>query len=556
MIRLRRRLGEILIDSNVINEEVLYKALAIQKSTGKKLGEILVDEGFTTNEQIVEAVKNQLGIHVINLDSIVLRQDMIDIIPENIARKHEILPIDIINGQLQVVMSDPLNYFAIEEIKIATGYSVKPAIALRKSVLENIEKYYGSNRAKEAARDYTRTYGSREMFDEIKIDDDTQAPVIKYLNTIIDNAVLYSASDIHIEPEEKEFRVRFRIDGILREIMRTDISMHDSIVSRIKIMANLNIAEKRIPQDGRINYKTQQKNIDLRVSTIPSIYGEKIVMRVLDKSNFTYDLNGLGLECCDLDKVRKILERPYGIVLVSGPTGSGKTTTLYTMLNIINDVSKNIITIEDPIEYNFKGINQIQVNNKVGLTFANGLRSILRQDPDIIMVGEIRDAETAEIAVRSALTGHLVFSTIHTNDAVGAITRLRDMDIQPFLISSTLVTVIAQRLVRKICPNCSYEYTSEEREMRLLNIDKPVKLKKGKGCSICNNTGYKGRVGIYEILDINKNIRDLIDFNKSDSEIEIAAVKNGMAKLRQSAAIKVLEGLTTVDEMLRVTFGY
>lgn len=556
MVKAKKRLGEILVDSGVINDEILIKALEKQKETGKKLGEVLVDEGYTTNEQIVEAIKNQLGIPIINLDTIVIKQEIIDIIPENIARKYEVLPLDLLNGQLYVVMSDPLNYFAIQEIKIVTGYVVKPSIALRQSILDNIERYYGSSRAKEAVRDYTKTYGVKDAVEDVVEQDEAAAPVIKFINTIIENAVLNNASDIHIEPEEFEFRVRYRIDGLLREIMRSNGAMLDSVVSRIKIMANLNIAEKRLPQDGRIGYKTRHKNIDLRVSIVPTIYGEKIVMRVLDKTTFNYSLETLGIEKNDLIKLREIIEKPHGIILVCGPTGSGKTTTLYSLLNILNNVDKNILTIEDPVEYNFKGINQMQVNTKIGFTFANGLRSILRQDPDIIMVGEIRDSETAEIAVRSALTGHLVLSTIHTNDAIGTITRLKDMGIEPFLISSTLVAVVAQRLMRKVCPSCAYEYLSDEREMRLLKLTQPVKLKKGKGCMICNNTGYKGRIGIYELLKVDKEIKNMIDESKSEFDIEKAALEKGMIKLRDAAAKKVIQGITTVDEMLRVTFGY
>lgn len=556
MTRVKKRLGEILIDSGVITEDMLQKALAIQSQTGKKLGEVLITEGITTEAQIVEAVKNQLGLQFIDLEKISIKQDIIDIIPEGIARKYEVIPVDIINGQLLVAMSDPLNYFAIEDIKIATGYAVKTAIALRESILNEIEKYYGKSRAEEAAHDYSKSYNIKEKAEEQNTVDEASAPVIKFINTIIENAVVNNASDIHIEPDEKEIRVRFRVDGVLREIMRAGIGMLEPVVSRIKIMSDLNIAEKRIPQDGRVNFRTKQKNIDIRISTAPTIWGEKIVMRLLDKSNFTHNLEHLGFEDNDLIKIKNIMSKPYGIILVSGPTGSGKTTTLYSILNMLNDVSKNIITIEDPVEYNFRGINQMQVNTKIGFTFANGLRSILRQDPDIIMVGEIRDSETAEISVRSALTGHLVLSTIHTNNAAGTITRLQDMRIEPFLLSSTIVGIIAQRLVRKICPICMNEYMSDEREMKLLNLDRPVLLRKGAGCSLCNGTGYRGRTGIFEILEIDKDMKNLIDSNEPESVIERHAVEKGMTLLRNACIRKVLEGTTTVEEMLRVTYGY
>jgi type IV pilus assembly protein PilB len=554
---IKKKLGEILVDSEVVSQEVLESALKRQRETGRKLGEVLVTDGFTTDEQIVDAVRKQLGIQLINLENININQDIINIIPEGLARKHEILPVDIINGQLLVAMSDPLNYFAIEEIKIATSYVVKTSIALRESIIHNLEKYYGQSKAREAAEDYGRVYGFRNKINEgSEVEDENAAPIIKFLNTIIDGAVLNNASDIHIEPDEHEMRVRYRVDGVLREIMKTNIGMLEPVVSRVKIMANLNIAERRIPQDGRIGYKSKQKNIDLRISTVPTVWGEKVVMRLLDKSGFSLNLQSLGLEKQELNRLNNIISMPYGIILVCGPTGSGKTTTLYSVLNVINDASKNIITIEDPVEYNFKGINQMQANSKIGFDFASGLRSILRQDPDIIMVGEIRDGETAEISVRSALTGHLVLSTIHTNNAVGTITRMKDMGIESFLISSTVIGIVAQRLIRKICPNCGEEVQCSDREMRLLNITSPVKIRRGKGCSLCSNTGYKGRAGIFEILEITKEIKNLIDEDKSESDIENAARKQGMTNLREACVQKVLQGVTSVDEMLRVTYGY
>lgn len=557
MAKIKKRLGEILIDANVITEEILQKALTIQKDTGEKLGEVLVIKGFTTNEHIIEAVKSQLGIPSINLDNFNIRQEIIDVIPESVARKNEVIPVDIINGILHVAMSDPLNYFAIEDIRMSTGYAVKPSISLRESILENIEKYYGKSRAQEAAQDYNKIYGIRSSnIQEKEIEDEQAAPIIKFINSIVENAILYGASDIHIEPEEKELRIRFRVDGVLREIMRADIGMLTPVLSRIKIMANLNIAETRLPQDGRIPYRAKQKNIDLRVSIIPTIIGEKVVMRILDKSNFSVGIEKIGLEKEEYEKIMDIISKPYGIILVSGPTGSGKTTTLYSLLNILNDEYKNIITIEDPVEYNLKGINQMQVNTKIGFDFASGLRSILRQDPDIILVGEIRDTETAEISIRSALTGHLVFSTVHTNNAAGTVTRLLDMGIEPFLLSSTLGGVVAQRLVRRICPNCIEEYITDDRETKILGLDQPVKIKRGKGCSLCNNTGYRGRVAIFEIITIDKDLRILIDSNASEMDLEEKAVEKGMTLLKDSCKKKVLSGITTVEEMLRVTYGY
>lgn len=555
MVKIKKRLGEILIDAGVLTEGDLNKALAMQHESGKRLGEVLVTEGFTSEQQIMEAVKRQLSIQSIDLKRITVKQEIIDIVPDNIARKHEIIPVDFINGQLLIAMSDPLNYFAIEDVKRATGYVVKTAISLRSDILNNIEKYYGRSRAEEAVQDFHKAYGE-EIVHEDELEDEASAPVIKFLNTIIENAVLNNSSDIHLEPDDRELRVRFRIDGVLREIMRTSISMADPVVSRIKIMSNLNIAEKRIPQDGRINFRLKNRSIDIRVSTAPTIYGEKVVMRLLDKSNFSLSLDNIGLNAEDKLKLKNIISKPYGIILVCGPTGSGKTTTLYSILNVLNSVEKNIITIEDPVEYNFKGINQMQVNSKIGFDFANGLRSILRQDPDIIMVGEIRDNETAEISVRSALTGHLVLSTIHTNDAVGTITRFIDMGIEPFLLSSTVIGIVAQRLVRKICPGCAEEYMSDEREMHLLGVKEPVRLKHGRGCPVCNGTGYKGRTAIVELLEVDRDIKNLIDSNQTENVIEKAAVDKGMKLLRDSCVEKVLQGVTTVDEMIRVTYGY
>ncbi|MDW8802739.1 ATPase, T2SS/T4P/T4SS family [Clostridium sp. A1-XYC3] len=556
MAKVRKRLGEILIDSGLVTEDVLNKALIIQKQKGEKLGELLVNEGFVTEEQIVEAVKRQLSIQSINLDNITIKQEIIDIIPESMARKHEILPVDIINGQLLVVMSDPLNYFAIEDIRVATGYVTRVAIALRKSIIENIERYYGKNRAQEAANDYGKVYGYKNTVSQEEVEDEAAAPIIKFINTILENAIINNASDIHIEPDETEMRVRFRVDGVLREIMKINIGMLDPVVSRLKIMAGLNIAEKRIPQDGRINFRAKQKNIDLRISLAPTMFGEKVVMRLLDKTNFSLSLEKAGIEKEDLLKLKRIMSKPYGIILVSGPTGSGKTTSLYSMLSILNDVSKNIITIEDPVEYYFKGINQMQVNNKIGFDFAAGLRSILRQDPDIILVGEIRDEETAEISIRAALTGHLVLSTIHTNNAIGTITRLEDMGMAPFLLSSTVIGIVAQRLIRKICPNCIEEYVSDEREMKILGLSNQILLKRGTGCSLCNNTGYKGRTGIFEIVEIDREIRLLIDNKQPESIIESKLKENGTRLLREACVSKVIGGITTTEEMLRVTYGY
>lgn len=556
MAKVKKRLGEILVDSGALEQLALEKALSMQKDSGLKLGELLIKENFLTEQQILEAIQKQLDIPSINLDTVSIRPEIINMLPGNLVRKYSVLPIDVVNGQLMVAMSDPLNYYAIEEIVAVSGHITRVSIALKDSIAENINRYYGRSKAVEAVRDYSKTYGKKKNENEDTTEiDESSAPIIKFINTIIENAMLNGASDIHIEPQETQMRIRFRVDGILREILTTEPEMVEAVVSRIKIMANLNIAERRIPQDGKIHYRVNGKSIDLRISTANTMWGEKVVMRILDKSSFLPNLDGLGLMKDDYEKMRNIIGKPHGIILVCGPTGSGKTTTLYSVLNEINDVSKNIVTVEDPVEYNFKSINQMQVNAKIGFTFATGLRAILRQDPDVIMVGEIRDSDTAEISIRSSLTGHLVLSTIHTNNSISTVTRLEDMGIKPFLISSTVVGIISQRLVRKICPNCGEKHVTDSRETRLLNLAEPITVRKGRGCSLCNNTGYKGRTAIFEVLEITREIKELIDQGGTEEQIEKAARKDGMHFLREACEIKVKEGVTTVDEMLRVTFG-
>ena len=555
MQKVKKKLGELLIESGLITEEILEKVLILQKEKNLKLGEAIVSEGFLTEDEIINAIQAQLSIDYINVDNINIRTEIINIVPESVARKHEVIPLDIVNGKLILIMSDPLNYYSIEEIRIITGYAIKPAISSKREIMKSIEKYYGKNRAEEAADDYGKIYNPKTIVQSSEeYGDENAAPIIKFINTIIENALINNASDIHIEPFENELRVRYRVDGVLREIMKVNVGMIDPVISRIKIMAELNIAEKRNPQDGRVNFRAKGRVIDIRISVVPTIFGEKVVMRLLDKSSFSLDIDKMGFNRTEKDLISSIISRPNGIVLVCGPTGSGKTTTLYTILNVLNDASKNIITIEDPVEYNMNGVNQMQVNNKIGFTFASGLKNILRQDPDIILIGEIRDKETAEISVRSALTGHLVLSSIHTNSAIGTVTRLMDMGIEPFLISSTLSGIIAQRLIRKICSNCGETYISDESEMKILNIDSPIDLKKGRGCSYCNNTGYKGRVGVFEIIDIDREVKDLINAGSSESVMEACARKKGVKFLRDACIEKVTQGVTSIEELLRVTY--
>ncbi|SHH30424.1 type II secretion system protein E (GspE) [Caloranaerobacter azorensis DSM 13643] len=556
MSRSKFRLGELLISAGKITEEQLKYTLEEQKKTGKKLGELLVEKGYIKEEEIIEVLEYQLGIPHMDLDKYFIDPEIPKIIPEKLARRHTLIPIKKDGNKLIVAMADPLNIFAIDDIKIATGLEVEPVISTRKNILNSIEQYYGKEVAEKAVEDFKKQYNVDDIneIDEEIITQINNAPVVRLINSIIRQAVNSRASDIHIEPFENRLRIRFRIDGQLQEVMSPSISTHSAIVTRIKIMGKMNIAEKRIPQDGRVEIDIDGKEIDLRISTMPTVYGEKVVIRLLDRGNFLFNKEQLGFINKNLVRFEKIVKNPNGIILVTGPTGSGKTTTLYALLRELNSMDKNIITLEDPVEYKLDGINQVQINNKAGLTFANGLRSILRQDPDIIMVGEIRDEETARLAVRAAITGHLVISTMHTNDAPSTVARLIDMGIEPYLISSSLVGVISQRLVRKICDNCKVSYTPDQIEMKSLNIDENTRLFRGKGCSQCYNTGYKGRTAIHEIMIIDKEIRRLIDENASNDVLRINSLKNGMVTLRENCKSLVLEGVTTFEELMRVTY--
>ena len=562
----RKRLGEILIAGGVISPTHLEEALAMQKSLGLRLGEVLIKQGLVTEEDILRTMQSQLGLPSIDLNRLVIPEQILRLLPENVVRKYTVLPVEMSNAHLLVAMSDPTDYFAIDDLRIASGMMVKPCLAKKGDILRAIDRFYGRSEAEKAAREYSKQLGVVAVTPTSQVStnagagmeavDEESTPIIKFLNTIIENAVNNHASDIHIEPIDEELRVRFRIDGVLREIMRTPVSMANPVVSRVKIMADLNIAERRLPQDGRISYLVGGKGIDFRVSTTPTMYGEKVVLRILDKSSVILETEALGLVGKDLLTFEDLISRPYGIVLVTGPTGSGKTTTLYTALNQLNSPEKNIVTLEDPVEFNFKGVNQMQVNPKAGLTFAAGLRSLLRQDPDIIMVGEMRDNETAQIAVRSALTGHLVLSTIHTNDAASSITRLMDMDIEPFLLSASVIGIISQRLVRRICPQCMTQYEAGAKEHSLLGIPSATQLilKKGQGCTYCNKSGYKGRIAIFEIMPITAGHRHLIDRSATADELRNYAIDQGMTTLKHAASRLVLKGVTTVDELLRVTY--
>lgn len=565
------KLGQLLVANHLITKEQLEKALELQKKEGGRIGSNLVKLGFLTEEKLVEFLSKQYGVPAINLSEYKVDSSISKFIPVEVAQKYQILPVARVGATLTVAMVDPSNVFAIDDVKFMTGYNVEPVVAAESAMKNAITECYGQSDALQTVMDSLKKGGDEfldfmqetEEEEEINLSELKQAveeaPVVKLVNLILSEAINRGASDIHLEPYEKIFRVRYRMDGILYDIMKPPTKLKAALSSRIKIMSQLDIAERRLPQDGRIKLKIKGREVDLRVSTLPTLFGEKIVMRILDKSSLVLDLTKLGFEQNALKDFEEAIHSPFGMVLVTGPTGSGKTTTLYSALNTINTDDVNIMTSEDPVEYNLIGINQVQVKEEIGLTFASALRSFLRQDPDIVMVGEIRDFETAEIAVKAALTGHLVLSTLHTNDAPSTISRLLNMGIEPFLVSASVMLILAQRLCRKICQQCK-----EEEQVplpALLDIGfseedaKTIKCFKGKGCSTCNDTGYKGRVALYEVMPVKEELKELILGGASASEIKKTAVRLGMNTLRISGLNKIREGVTTVEEVLRVTFG-
>ncbi len=557
MLNTKLRLGELLVYYGKLTDLQLEEALTIQKKTGKKIGEVLVSEGFVTEDDIIEVLEFQLGIPHIDLDKFEINIECATSIPENIVRRYELLAIDKRDDVITVAMVDPLNIFAQDDVKLALKSKIQPVISNREKVLRAIERFYSSQTTRRAVEDFEEAFGGFDMAE----DEDTEelgvasAPIVKLVNSIVEQAVREKASDIHIEPYANEIRVRFRIDGELKEVMKLAKNTIAGITTRIKIIGRMNIAERRVPQDGRVETKLGGRDIDMRISTLPTVYGEKTVIRLLDRSGFNFTKEGLGFSEKNLKIFDNILGQPYGMILVTGPTGSGKSTTLYTVLQELNQINKNVITVEDPVEYKLKGINQVQVNAKAGLTFATGLRSILRQDPDIVMVGEIRDGETAEIATRAAITGHLVLSTLHTNDSPSTVARLVDMGIEPYLVSSAVIGVVSQRLVKRLCPKCKEAYEASEKEKHLLEVgsQESLTLYKPVGCNICNG-GYKGRTAVHEIMPINEEIRSLIDKGANIDELRKKAVEDGMTTLLQSAANLAKEGTTSYEEVLRV--GY
>ncbi len=547
----KQKIGEVLVSRGIITEHVLKQALAEQKIVSQKLGEILVERGWAKAYQINEAIASQMETELVNIADYVIESEILSLVGEDQARKFKAMPLFKHEDVLTVAMTDPNDVFAIDQLQRKSGYKIKSMLATEADISWAIEHYY------KTSGNVEDVIAAINQEDLEKGDRSQEANILKLVNLLISKAVHDKASDIHIEPEEKTVNIRYRIDGILRKRYVLPKFIQSAVSSRIKILSDLDVSEKRLPQDGRIRMSIEAKQIDFRVSICPMIYGENVVLRILDKSGLVLGLDSLGFRKRELELFKKLLLSPYGILLVTGPTGSGKTTTLYSGLQILNKEDVNVMTVEDPVEFQFHRMRQVQMKPAIGLTFANALRSFLRQDPDIIMVGEIRDLETAQISVQAALTGHLVLSTLHTNDSSSAFTRLIDMGIEAFLVSSSILGVLAQRLVRVICGKCKKEYKPSQEILETLELNpdecKDVKFYEGQGCKACNGTGYKGRVGIYELLQNSKSIQDLILKRASSSQIRKVACQEGLVTLRQAAINKLLVGDTTVEEVLRVT---
>ncbi len=571
------KLGELLLKAKLITADQLTEALKQQKETGIRLGEALVRAGWVTEEDITETLSAQFGVPSINLAHFEIDPNVLKLVPADVARKYNILPVNKTGATLTIAMADPTNVFAMDDIKFMTGYNVEPVVASEIALQHSIDRHYGASHALELKKvmeemssletqdtnlEVLEDDGVEEAIDlEKLVEEGEEAPVVRLVNIILTDAIKRGASDIHVEPYEKEYRIRYRVDGILYEVMNPPPKLKEAIASRIKILARLDIAEKRLPQDGRIKIKMKLagkvKELDYRVSVLPTLFGEKIVCRLLDKDNLMLDMTKLGFERDSLQRFEKAILRPWGMVLVTGPTGSGKTNTLYSALSRINTPETNIMTAEDPVEFNLPGVNQVQMKDSIGLNFAAALRSFLRQDPNIILVGEIRDFETAEIAVKAALTGHLVLSTLHTNDAPSTINRLMNMGIEPYLVATSTVVIAAQRLIRRVCSNC--KAPTEVAPQTLVSVGftpeeaKSVQVMKGKGCERCNSTGYKGRVACVEVLDISDEIREMILSGASSVEIKRKGLEEGMVSLRRSGLQKIKDGMTTIEEVVRET---
>ncbi|HOJ71937.1 MAG TPA: GspE/PulE family protein [Syntrophorhabdaceae bacterium] len=554
-IKVKKRLGEILIEAKKITEADLQRALSEQKKYGEKLGKVIIKMGLITESEMIKTISRQLGIPVINLDKVTIPGEILRLIPENICKDFMVLPVERRFNVLRLAMADPLDINAMDEVSKVVKLEIEPCITTEGEIKRAMERYFG---ARSIMHETLERIKDLEAIDETGLVEEVitpaeaveDEPVIKLVNSIISQAIQDNVSDVHIEPLEKEMRIRMRIDGRLREVPSPQKKLFQSIISRIKILSGMDIAKTRVPQDGRFDIKENMKDVSIRVSTFPTIYGEKVVMRLLDKNSALYGIERLGLLDADRERLLRVLKRPYGFIMATGPTGSGKSTTLYAILATINTPEKNIITLEDPVEYTIEGITQSQINPKAGLTFDTGLRAILRQDPDIIMVGEIRDAETATIATHASLTGHIVLSTFHTNDSAGALTRLVEMGIEPFLVASSVTCVIAQRLLRKICDECKESYYPSKAILESAGIKESVPLYRGRGCPVCRNTGYKGRVGTFEVLTVDDDIRELIVKKVSSEEIKNRAIENGMKTMKDDAIRKAILGITTLEEAM------
>ena len=565
---IKEKMLEVLTRSNFLTHEQLQEAIATQKRTGRKLSEVLTTMGYISQRDLVIVLSQSLNIPPINLSKTKLNPSVVQIIPRELAEKYLAIAVSKIGRIMTVAMVDPLNVLAIDELKVLTNYQVKIAIASEPELKTAINTYYGDTTKEQIMGiiDNVKDLDLTLVENESKADnsanmqqlmsDVESAPIVKITNMLLAEAIKHRASDILIEPQEKRLRIRYRIDGILKEFPTPPKSMHEAIVSRIKVMSVLNIAEHRLPQDGRFKIKVNDREVDFRVSVMPSSNGEKIALRVLDKTAVILDLDAMGFEPGPLEKIKQLAVEPHGLILACGPTGCGKSTTLYSILKYIDDPEKNLVTAEDPVEYQLEGVNQVTINPEVGLTFVGALRSFLRQDPDIIMVGEIRDSETLDIAIKAALTGHLVLSTLHTTEAAGAITRMVNMGMEPFLLTSSCLLVCAQRLVRKICPACKESYPITNEVRKKFKIPKEyTELYRGKGCNVCVNTGYKGRVGLCEVLTFTPDIRDLIMQKAQEGILKKKAREEGMATLRENGVTKALKGITTLEEIVRLTIA-
>ncbi|MFP3941771.1 MAG: type IV-A pilus assembly ATPase PilB [Thermoanaerobaculia bacterium] len=568
----QKRFGEFLVKSGKISQEQLQQALQAQRQDGGRLGAVLVKLGYLQEPELVDLLSRHFGVPSVDLDGVEIDEGILKIIPGDIARKYTIVPVSKAGATVTLAMIDPTNVFAMDDVKFMTGYRVEPVVASEAQIKAAIDEHYGSTHAlelkkvmEEVSEDAETDLEVLEEEEDLDLDsleeESETAPVVKLVNIILTDAIKRGASDIHLEPYEKDYRVRYRIDGVLYEMMHPPLKLKEAITSRIKIMARLDIAEKRLPQDGRIKIKTRVegkvKDLDFRVSVIPTIFGEKIVMRLLDKDKLMLDMTKLGFEAESLRKFETAIFKPYGMVLVTGPTGSGKTNTLYSALESLNTPEVNIMTAEDPVEFNIEGLNQVQMRERIGLNFASALRSFLRQDPNIVLVGEIRDFETAEVSIKAAMTGHLVLSTLHTNDAPSSINRLMNMGIEPFLVATSVHLIVAQRLVRRICTFCKEPFETPPAALSDLGFTdqeaRTLKLFRGRGCERCSNTGYKGRIALYEVMQVGDDVRELILSGASAVELRQQAIDGGMVTLRGSGRQKIRDGVTTVEEVLRET---